>query len=220
MLSSLESHLLTTAIDLSPLVVGFFLRKRLCRELGMLLILTSMAVLADSVLIYYAYHKMPNIGLVTIYSLLEFGAFYYLFCILLAVKRLGRFLWAGLLALTILPAIGLALSSLMDVLYTVKIAECAILIPLALYTLYSIIHDDSEPVLKEPKFWIASGVLVYFSGNALFFTTLPFLESNTIWALHLILNLIANLFYTGGFLSQRRSKTGRSSSLEPELSLP
>jgi len=220
MLSSLENTLLTAIIDLLPLAIGFHFRNCLSRELKVLLIFISIAFSTDIVLIYCAYHKMPNMGLVSIYSLLEFGIFYCLFSIILGVRRLNRFLWGGFLTLTFLPTISLAWVSLSDLLHMVKIAECAILISLALYTLYSLIHDDSGPVLKEPKFWIATGVLIYFSGNALFFTTLPFLKTNTIWTLHLVLNLIANLFYTGGFLSRRRLTTGRSSSLEPELSLP
>ena len=220
MFSSFENTLLTTIIDLIPLAIGFHFRNYLSRELRVLFIFISMAVSADVVLIYYAYYKMPNIEIVSTFSLLEFGIFFYLFGILIGVKQPNRMIVASFLALTILPTISLAWVNLSHVLHIIKIAECAILIPLSLYALYSIVKNNSNPEIKEPKFWTASGVLIYFSGNALLFTTIPFFETNVVWLLHLILNLIANLFYTGGFLSRRRSKTGRSSSLEPELSLP
>ncbi len=57
----------------------------------------------------------------------------------------------------------------------------------------------STSLLHSPQFWIASSVLLYFTGNLLFFVAV-LMDIQIEHSIHEIINPLANLGYTGGFL--------------------
>ncbi|HLK96342.1 MAG TPA: hypothetical protein VK364_01110 [Hymenobacter sp.] len=63
-----------------------------------------------------------------------------------------------------------------------------------------------QNLFANPRFWIASGVLIFFSVNAAMFSLWSFIlrpavgEVANIWFLHSVLNILANTLYTIGLL--------------------
>jgi hypothetical protein len=78
--------------------------------------------------------------------------------------------------------------------------SAVILICMALVTLYDMITSSYEAYTKDPRFWFATAVLLYFSGNILNFALF---NSIFVWRLHMALNIIHNLLFAGVFLCRR-----------------
>jgi hypothetical protein len=76
-----------------------------------------------------------------------------------------------------------------------------ILVVVSSYTLYDLSKENSVSLSRDPRFWVGSAVLIYYTGNLMLFALSNII---TIWAIHSILNIIANLIYSGGFLCLRR----------------
>ena len=93
--------------------------------------------------------------------------------------------------------------------YTSSIAN-TLLVGISAYTMLSLLQDNIETLFMEHRFWISSGVLIYYGGslftialsNAL--QSITKTEATVMWGIHNVLFIAANLCYTGGFLSLRR----------------
>lgn len=70
------------------------------------------------------------------------------------------------------------------------------------FTLYGSLSDQKQPVFREPRFWIASAVLIYGTGTIVIFS-LGISASNSPWIINTIINIITKCLYMGGFLSTR-----------------
>ncbi len=206
------------AFDLIPLVIGISSWRRVSADLRVLAAFFALTTIFDLILLYLAIYKMPNRDVLLIYSWLEFLVFGYLYLCWQSSKRPKSVLSSCFGFLILFFCLGSFLNPEQDFLYYTQIAECTTFIALSLHTLYKFMASDLGAISKDHRFWVSSGILIYFTGHCLFFVSAPFAETFDFWVLLLTVNLIANLFYTGGVLSQRSLKTGRSSSLEPGLS--
>jgi hypothetical protein len=80
---------------------------------------------------------------------------------------------------------------------------CLILMYFSLRYFYTLLRDlPTENVMHLPLFWIAIGVLTYYSGNLLLFIVNNYLtlgingSHSTMWILHNLLNISKNIFFT------------------------
>jgi len=81
--------------------------------------------------------------------------------------------------------------------------ESIILSSVAIYTLYRLNFNSKAIIYRDKQFWISIGVVTYFGGNLLLFAFGYLIETeffNSAWIIHSGLNILANLFYAGGFL--------------------
>lgn len=82
-----------------------------------------------------------------------------------------------------------------------------ILTIVSVVTLYAL--SESEGILKSYQFWIILGVLIYFAGNIMLFSVSNIVLAGSLFFMHSIVNITANLLYAGGFLCLRlQSKYG------------
>ena len=93
----------------------------------------------------------------------------------------------------------------------VKATENLIMIGLAVYYFYYL--NKALPFLyleKHAMFWINTGILFYFSGTLLLFALGEYLTelarplSAQLWNIHLLLNIVLNLFFSVAFWINRR----------------
>ncbi|RMF64572.1 MAG: hypothetical protein D6743_09170 [Calditrichaeota bacterium] len=103
--------------------------------------------------------------------------------------------------------------------------EGLLLIIIASYTLYALGRESEVPIYEDARFWISSGVLIYFTVNLMGLALMNLIQN---WneqrlfvrfPIHSLSNIFCNLLYTGGFLCLlRRTNCGGSSSSAPASS--
>lgn len=84
--------------------------------------------------------------------------------------------------------------------------ESIILIFIALMSFFIIIRKMIyDNILNTPFFWINTGILLYFSGNLLFFVFSNYLHANetsnnfAMWGIHSVMNILYNVSIVIGF---------------------
>ena len=94
----------------------------------------------------------------------------------------------------------------------VKATENLLLIGLSVYYFYYL--NKTLPILYLERFymfWINTGILIYFSGTLLLFALGEYLTelaqplSLQLWNIHLLLNILLNLFFSVAFWVNRRT---------------
>ena len=90
-----------------------------------------------------------------------------------------------------------------------KPTEAIVLIIVSGYCLYQVNKEKVESLFRQPSFWISSGAMIYFTGTVIIFTVTNLLlhesmeELRVVWDVVFVMEIIANLFYAGGFLCRR-----------------
>ena len=85
--------------------------------------------------------------------------------------------------------------------------EALFFIVVAGYMLYKTNKEDAETIFRMPRFWVASGTMVYFSGMIILYALSNILLTDSIETLRLLwapiqttVNVMSNLLFIGGFL--------------------
>lgn len=94
-----------------------------------------------------------------------------------------------------------------------RAAECLVVLTLSGLMLIRLTRKSDISIFKNPKFWIASGSMLYFSFDLLVFGILPVLVANKyivalfepVWDVHSVINIISNLLYSTAFLCPNRT---------------
>lgn len=90
--------------------------------------------------------------------------------------------------------------------------ECVIIAAYAGLFLIQLTRKTDPPIFRNPKFWIASGAMIYFSFGVLVFALYKIIADNhytpfvfePIWNVHSLMNFISNLLYSIAFLCPGR----------------
>lgn len=185
-----------------PFIVGFILFHKLNPALKLLLLLFGVGLLIDALGYYVIFFTQAssNIWLYHFYTLIECSLFIFIFSHWQKDHKLRR-----ILRIIIIP--GFAFLWIVSKFffesfdqpdnYTTSL-ECVLLVGISLRTLYEVNQEHLETFLQEPRFWISSTVLIYFSANLLTFASGNIIVN---WVFHhAVMNIISNLLYTGGFL--------------------
>jgi hypothetical protein len=182
-------------------VAGVFVFHRLRWETKILVGYFILIGLVDILALYLAFHRVVNIWLFHLFTPLEYGFLVFVFSC-----------WQRRPAVRLLLRLSIPLFAavcLVDKLYLEDLCrfdsiattlEAATLIMISVYTLFDLYREDSGPLLKNLRFWVATAVLIYFSGN---FPIFAFANVLTVWSVHHILNITSNMLFTGGFLCCR-----------------
>lgn len=83
--------------------------------------------------------------------------------------------------------------------------EAVILVGLAVISLLTLALENTGNLFGNPRFWVSSGVLLYFAGNLIVFALFNQLSQQkedmlNAWRFHAVLNFIAHVFYMTGYL--------------------
>ena len=197
-------YYLALASALIPFIAGLILYKNLSTVMKFVLLLFGVGLLIDT-LGYYLYfftQSRSNIWLYHFYTLIECSLLIYVFSHWqknIKLERIFHLSIPGFAVLWIGAKFFFEDFSQPDN-YTASL-ECLLLVGVSFRTLYVVNKEQVKTIFQEPRLWISAAVLVYFSGNLLTFAL-----SNIIgnWSFHhQLMNITANLLYTGGFLCLR-----------------
>ncbi len=211
--------------DVFPFAMGLFCLRHLDSDLQVFLVFSTFVLLVDAGILYTSLNKLSNLSLLNTFLLVEYACLAVVFSMWQPNKMLKRLLRTSIgLMLGAWLILWLGGASLGKLSHQFSVIVSIIFIAVSTYTLHHLTVQSAAPSLHVPAFWISVGVLIYFAGNVLLFgATNLFVDAALIakvWWLHTILSIIANVFYCGGYLSQRRLKVCGSSSSEPHLFLP
>ncbi len=184
-----------------PFIVGLYLYFKLDTAMKFLLLLFGIGLLVDALGYYlYSYTKFRDtLWLFHLYTLMEYSLLILIFSYMqknIKLKRIFLVSIPGFVVLWISAKLFFEDFSQSDS-YTSSFA-CVLLVAVSFSTLYALGKEYFDNIFRDPRFWVGSAVLIYFSGNLLTFAL-----GNIIIDLsfhHSLMSLISNLFYTGGFL--------------------
>lgn len=91
----------------------------------------------------------------------------------------------------------------------VKPTTALIIVILSCKSLIELIKHSSEPIGKEPMFWVSSANLLYFAGTAILYGLSKEIFSSSLevmriaWSTQSVVNVASNILYIRGFLCFR-----------------
>ncbi len=194
-------YYLSIVSGLFPFILGLSLFRKLNTALRLLLLLFGIALLFEAFgyYLYFFTTFRSNVLIFHFYTLIECSLFIFVFSFWQndsKLKRVLRITIPGFAFLWIGSKLFFENFDQHDN-YTNSL-ECVLLVGVSFRTLYVVNQDRLKDILREPRFWISSAVLIYFSANLL-----PFALGSIIvnWGFpHALVNIISNLLYAGGFL--------------------
>lgn len=193
-----------------PFLVGLFYAPKENKPLKLFLIFTCVALIFDFISFITARNGINNLLLFYIYTLIEYVFIVYFLSQIIKNKVIIKLIIIStpLLCLYIIYYAFL-IDGMLVFTPSVKSFE-GLLISLfgGFYFLESYIKED---YIDMKYFWINLGILVYFMGSMFTFLFLKdYSESNSpitnkqLWMVHSFCNIIANLLYSLGFISNLR----------------
>jgi len=191
-----------------PIGTGLFHRTALLqKERFIFFVFVCLAMITEIVTLCMAMEKMNNLWVLHIHHLLEFGL---LMQIISMWQRqpLFRKIWLISIPFFIIFWIisNLTIESFFGPAEYSHVVFSGVLVFASIYSLINLMKDESLILWKEIRFWITSGILIYFGGNTvlfLFFDKIFALKTQdaiTVWNIHWIIDTIVNVFYAIGFL--------------------
>jgi hypothetical protein len=193
----------TVISNLIPFVVGLILYRYLVKELKILLIYFLTAISVDIIGIFLALNSVNNLWLFNIFTVAEYSFFIIIFSFWQKKELKRKFQFSIPLFFLIWLIIQIIIGTFKKLNYPSMTIEGIVLATIAFYTLYNLSLDTKKLIYKDKRFWIAFGVITYFTGNLLLFSFGYLIETDfmdSAWLIHSALNITANIFYTGGYL--------------------
>jgi len=166
-----------------------------------LLILFFIANLVDGYSLYQAYNLCGSVWCLHFYTPIEYSILVLVFSYWIknnSIKRILRFSIPLFILIFVLNKLFIESMDHFD--YITASIESIILLAISAYVLYNLHNEKLDSIFGMSQFWVAVAVLIYFAGNSLSFSLSVIFP---IWIIPSILNIVANLLYTGGFLCCR-----------------
>lgn len=218
-MSLFEVTILGCLGDALSFAIGLILWSRLSRPYRLLAIFYTFAIVIDGIIVHLSYHRLPNAWPLSIFAQLEFAAW----CLFLSYHNKNPF--RGILRVSVslffLIWVGLLIAgfSVHWLYYFFSTLEPFLILAFSTYTAYKIAEDCDTTLIYSPAFWTCTGLVIYFASCIFIFGITYFKAGGAgVWGVHTALNLIAHLFYTGGFLLQSRLQIGGSLASVPRFS--
>lgn len=185
--------------DAVPFFVGVYLYRWLSKDMRILLRYFAIVLLVDVILYYTSFIiKINNLWLFHIFTLVEYSFLILVFSSWQKNALLKRNMRLSIPIFAMIWVMAkFFLEGFNEIDNFTSSVESVLLVVVSAYTLYDLNKENVVSIYKEPRFWVAGAVLIYFSGNLLCFA---FSNVVLVWPIHSVLNIIANLLYTGGFL--------------------
>ncbi len=201
-----------------PIIAGYRNREALTKPFKVLLyffVFTLLIEIQGSIAIEIWHNNMPGQHLLTLVQFLVFSTVFYLEAQKNSIARI----------FICIIAIGSIVVAMADIFYFEGIKEPNTYsrgYSSALMTLYALVYfyylfqkDDTRYAWQYPMFWVCTGMLVYFGGNALYATLKSYLLERAeslekIFNLgHVTLNLISSFLYAQSFRCLKKNTTSQ-----------
>jgi hypothetical protein len=183
--------------------MGFLAYRRLDRGLKILLSYFVIAALSDGLVLFLSFENIHNIWLFNVFILIDYGFLAFAFSYWqksLTMERLLR-LSIPVFVLVWLGAKVFHVESFDQMNSFSRSLESLLLIAISLSILSELHEESNFQARRSARFWIGTGVLIYFAGNLIIFATS---ETGTslalLWWIHATISIVANLCFAAGFL--------------------
>jgi len=188
-----------------PFVAGIAFFRFLQKDRRLLAVFFGIAVLFDLFLSYTGHHGVNNLWAIHIWTLIEYGFLVYVFSYWHKNKAFRRLLrWS--IPVFVMIWVAAKLGGIEDMThfqnYTRSVGSM-ILTVASVIILYSLSESVGASIHKSYQFWVSLAVLIYFAGNIILFSASNIVLVGSLFFMHSVLNIIANLMYAGGFLCLR-----------------
>ncbi len=184
-----------------PIVVLIFNYKYLTKSLKIILYLLAIGFLFNSIEIILASFKIRNVPLFHLYTVIEFvliSLYFYFLTKRDFFKKIIRIFLVIFFVVVVLNKIFLETIDKLDN-YTLTIESIFLLILSSIY-LTEYLTDNLIVKIRDYKFLLAIGFMIYFGGNLFVFALSNEFD---IWLIHNILLLLLWSIYTLAFIWQR-----------------
>lgn len=188
------------------------MRNSLSRQMRLLIVYFGEGLFAEILFAYLGSKGINNLWLLHLFTIIDY-------CLLIAVFALWQknILLRRILQISI-PLI--IILGIISILYLENIRHfnnftrpmtSLILTMVSAYTLFELNTEKIVSLFREPRFWVCSGVVLYFTSTLLIFSlsnillNLPHHLVRVIFEFNIIMNIVANIIYTRGFLCQVRT---------------
>jgi len=198
---------LSSFSEVVPLGAGLFTPRYLTLEMKVFFAFLLIAQMSDLAMAALATRHINNLWLTHVFVILEYAFFAWLFASWQKSEWFKKILLLsipGLLLLGIVSAFYLENVSSFNTI-TRPLASLLIVI-ISAYTLLTLSRSHIDSLFRETRFWISAAALLYFASSLAVVSLsniimgLPAEQSRQLFAVHAILNMIANIGYAGGFL--------------------
>ncbi len=191
-----------------PVAVGMFTYRKQARAMKILFLLIAIIALVEGYTLYQALHNNDYEWIHFVYMPVEYGLFALIFYYWQDNKWIKQILLWSIFAFAIIClANALALHNFSRTNSFVASVACSLYVPITTYTLYNLQKNTSGAILKDPRFWVSSALLLYSAGALSYFAFMELLPDRLIiiaWYFHGALGILTNLLYAEGFICQFR----------------
>jgi len=191
-----------------PLFAGLYFYRRLKREMKILLVLFAIVTLVEGYTFYQTLNQTNYYWVHHIYMPLEYGLLVWVFSYWQNYPFLKRALRLSIPVFVLICIIKmLSLENLMNPnSFTASVAYASY-VGISSYTMISLQEQNPCAIHKDFRFWVGSALLVYSTGGLAYFAFRDTVVNKfmiEIWSIHAILNIIAHILYSIGFICQSR----------------
>lgn len=202
--------LLSTFIPLVPVIVGIPFVRTGAKDQKILFVYLFISFLSSVVSTISAYHKMNNLWMTNLFTPFQFGMLMWLLSSWHATSVKKVFVWTIPIFIFLWLVAVTFFENIRGFSSYVRPLEALVLISASGYTLVKLTSEESDSILRIPSFWVASGILLYFTGMIVLFSLSSILLREDVETLRLlwapiqsVSNISSNLLFTAGFLCLR-----------------
>jgi hypothetical protein len=194
---------------LIPLITGLLLFRRLSADLRLLLLLFLIVATVEGYTFYLVMQSQNPYWVHHVYAPIEYAL------ITTVLSSWQQREWVKkLFRLSIPPFVIFCLwdilggGNLKDLNALTASIAYTLYVGMSAYTLVNLDYENIRSTLGDYRFWIGTGLLVYSAGGLAYFSFHDTIVANyliQIWIIHGVLNIVAYLLYSVGFVYQARS---------------
>jgi hypothetical protein len=187
----------------APFLGGLFKFKHLKRDTKILFAFFTVALITEAIVKILAYNKINNLWLFHVFTIVEYSFWVIVFSFWQKEHNVKKILKVSILIFAIIWLVNLIFSieRFSEYNNVSRSIESILLTAIALFTIYNSYLESYVELYKNYIFCFSIGVLIYFSGNFLFFSLgSSIVNGIDVGTIHSILNISANLCYLRGFL--------------------
>ncbi len=203
-----------------PVAVGATRIRLLDRAMKTFLLLQTIYAIVIALQFYLALHHLTNLWISHVYAVIEYPFLMAVFSLWQKNRIVEK---AMLISIAFFVAFWVVASIYLEpftapATYTYPVSRmiyCAV----GLYTLRKISLESTSPILKDPRFWIISSLLISSTGDLMFYALRDVIsglsqqELLTAFGIHWILIIVTNLFYSEGYICTSPKNSGGLSAL-------
>lgn len=198
------SAIISNLSNVLPVIAGLLFLFRLSVDLRVLFVFCLLKTLTDLFGLQLALEGVSNLWLFHISTLMEYLILILVFSFWQKNAHLRKWLRLSIPLFALFWIVAKLTFEDFGGLdnYSAPLAN-VLLIAVAAYTLYEVNKENVLTFHRMPSFWVACGVLIYYTGNLTVFTLGNIVVARGLikaWYIHSAMNIIANLCYAGGFV--------------------